>query len=196
MRQVLIGPRPLASLFEYDARNPGYSSITSRVYRTVTAIASIQSGRPISSTDRGRNLYYNGNADDLTASCSNDVDQPVFDIAGFYFNDAAVQTNGAVDLERSPVNHGDTVVRTFRSLTATTIGVAAGGPEGPHYSVIGLWLTSVIQRGAVWRAPRRCPPPVPVPRSPRARRLCVRAAPTRDPPVAAVPSGPEKGCRW
>ena len=64
---------------------------------TVTAIASIQSGRPISFTDRARNLYFNGDLDALSASYSNDVDQPVFDISGFYFADAAVQTNGVVD---------------------------------------------------------------------------------------------------
>jgi hypothetical protein len=67
---------------------------------TVTAIASIQSGRPISFTDRGRNLYFNGNPDALTADYSGSVDDPVFDISGFYFSDAAVQTNGQVDPTR------------------------------------------------------------------------------------------------
>jgi hypothetical protein len=64
---------------------------------TITAIASIQSGRPISFTDRGRNLYFAGDPNALSASYSNDVEQPVFDISGFYFADAAVQTNGVVD---------------------------------------------------------------------------------------------------
>ena len=64
---------------------------------TITAIASIQSGRPISFTDRARNLYFDGDPNALSASYSNDVDAPVFDISGFYFADAAVQTNGAVD---------------------------------------------------------------------------------------------------
>jgi hypothetical protein len=64
---------------------------------TVTAIASIQSGRPISFTDRARNLYFSGDPAALSASYSTDVGQPVFDISGFYFDDAAVQTNGAVD---------------------------------------------------------------------------------------------------
>ncbi|MEO5819042.1 MAG: TonB-dependent receptor [Vicinamibacteraceae bacterium] len=64
---------------------------------TVTAIASIQSGRPISFTDRNRNLYFAGDPNALSASYSDDIDQPVFDISGFYFADAAVQTNGAVD---------------------------------------------------------------------------------------------------
>ncbi len=64
---------------------------------TVTAIASIQSGRPISFTDRARNIYFDGDPNALSASYSNDVAQPVFDISGFYFADAAVQTNGVVD---------------------------------------------------------------------------------------------------
>ena len=64
---------------------------------TITAIASIQSGRPISFTDRARNLYFSGDPETLSASYSNDVSQPVFDIGGFYFHDAAVQTNGADD---------------------------------------------------------------------------------------------------
>jgi hypothetical protein len=64
---------------------------------TITAIASIQSGRPISFTDRARNLYFSGDPASLTANYSGDVSAPVFDLAGFYFADAAVQTNGAVD---------------------------------------------------------------------------------------------------
>ena len=64
---------------------------------TVTAIASIQSGRPISFTDRARNLYFAGDPASLSASYSNDVSVPVFDISNFYFADAAVQTNGVVD---------------------------------------------------------------------------------------------------
>jgi hypothetical protein len=64
---------------------------------TVTAIASIQSGRPISFTDRARNLYYNGDPGTLKADYSGSVDSPVFDTTGFYFNDSAVQTNGQVD---------------------------------------------------------------------------------------------------
>ena len=67
---------------------------------TITAIASIQSGRPISFTDRARNLYDAGDPNTLSASYSGDVNQPVFDIAPFYFDDAAVQTGGVVDPNR------------------------------------------------------------------------------------------------
>jgi len=64
---------------------------------TITAISSIQSGRPIGFTDRSRNLYFAGDPDRLSASYSGDVSQPVFDLSGFYFADAAVQTGGVVD---------------------------------------------------------------------------------------------------
>lgn len=44
------------------------------------------------------NVYYNGDITRLkTDISSKNVDGTVFDISGFYFNDAAVQTNGVVD---------------------------------------------------------------------------------------------------
>ena len=57
------------------------------------AIGQIQSGLPI---DFG-NLYYNGDPTNLKAKYSSNTDVPVFDISGFYFHDAAVQTNGVDD---------------------------------------------------------------------------------------------------
>ena len=62
---------------------------------TVTAIVQIQSGRPLDFT--GRNIYFDGDLSALSAKYSNDVDQPVFNLNGFYFHDAAVQTNGQDD---------------------------------------------------------------------------------------------------
>jgi hypothetical protein len=62
---------------------------------TVTAIGQIQSGRPLDFT--GRNIYYDGDPQGLKATYSDDVSKPVFDTSGFYFHDAAVQTNGVDD---------------------------------------------------------------------------------------------------
>jgi hypothetical protein len=62
---------------------------------SVQAIGQLQSGRPISFHDR--NIYFNGNLDSLKTRYSDDVDRPVFDISGFYFHDAAVQTGGVDD---------------------------------------------------------------------------------------------------
>ncbi len=60
---------------------------------SVQAIGQFQSGFPI---DFG-NLYYQGDPTGLTVHYSDNTDLPVFDTAGFYFHDAAVQTNGVDD---------------------------------------------------------------------------------------------------
>jgi hypothetical protein len=62
---------------------------------SVQAIGQWQSGRPIDFGDR--NLYYNGDPTTLKAHYSKNTDVPVFDTSGFYFHDAAVQTNGVDD---------------------------------------------------------------------------------------------------
>ena len=65
----------------------------------------MQSGRPISFHDR--NIYFGGDLNSLKANYSGDTNQPVFDISGFYFHDAAVQTNGVDDpaLQRARSAH-------------------------------------------------------------------------------------------
>ena len=52
-----------------------------------------QSGRPVGFG----NVYFNGDLKALKADYSGDVAQPMFDLSGFYFHDAAVQTNGVDD---------------------------------------------------------------------------------------------------
>jgi len=60
----------------------------------LTSAYTIQSGRPISVG----NLYFTGDPNQLVASYDkNKVDSPIFDLSGFYFHDAAVQTNGVDD---------------------------------------------------------------------------------------------------
>ena len=62
---------------------------------SIQGIYQWQSGRPV--TGWG-NRYYNGDVNGLTADYSKVKDGlPIFDTSGFYFSDAAVQTNGAVD---------------------------------------------------------------------------------------------------
>jgi len=62
---------------------------------SVNAIGQFQSGRPL---DFGaRNAYFDGNLDALKATYTDDSNVPVFDLSGFYFHDAAVQTNGVDD---------------------------------------------------------------------------------------------------
>ena len=58
---------------------------------SVSAIWNWQSGRPDLTIG---NVYYNGDITRLKTNYTNNPDVPVFDISGFYFTDAAVQTNG------------------------------------------------------------------------------------------------------
>ena len=62
---------------------------------SIQAIGQLQTGRPISFHDR--NIYFGGDLNSLKADYSGDTNQPVFDISGFYFNDAPVQTNGQIN---------------------------------------------------------------------------------------------------
>ena len=61
---------------------------------SVSAIWNWQSGRPDLTMG---NVYYNGDITQLTTKYTNDPTVPVFDTSGFYFHDAAVQTNGVDD---------------------------------------------------------------------------------------------------
>jgi hypothetical protein len=62
---------------------------------SIQAIYQAQSGRPVGTWG---NLYYNGDVNGLKADYSKVKDGvPIFDTSGFYFHDAAVQTNGVDD---------------------------------------------------------------------------------------------------
>ena len=58
------------------------------------------------------NLYFNGDLSQLKTDYSN-PDVPVFDISGFYFHDAAVQTNGVDDPAKQ---RADPRIRLERNL--------------------------------------------------------------------------------
>jgi hypothetical protein len=62
---------------------------------SVNAIGQFQSGRVLDFAER--NIYFDGDLNSLKADYSGDTNNPVFDISGFYFHDAAVQTNGVDD---------------------------------------------------------------------------------------------------
>ena len=70
---------------------------------SVNAIGQFQSGRPLDFADR--NIYFNGDLDALKANYTDNSDVPVFDISGFYFHDAAVQTNGVDDPVKQRADH-------------------------------------------------------------------------------------------
>jgi Carboxypeptidase regulatory-like domain len=60
---------------------------------SVNMIGQFQSGRPVGFG----NVYFDGDLSKLKTNYSGDVSQPMFDVSGFYFHDAAVQTNGVDD---------------------------------------------------------------------------------------------------
>lgn len=63
---------------------------------SLQAIGQFQTGFPINFG----NLYYNGDPSNLKVHYSSNTDVPIFDISGFYFHDAAVQTNGVDDFTK------------------------------------------------------------------------------------------------
>jgi hypothetical protein len=78
---------------------------------SVNAIGQFQSGRVLDFAER--NIYFNGDLGSLKADYSGDTNNPVFDISGFYFHDAAVQTNGVDD----PVKQrADTRIRLANNI--------------------------------------------------------------------------------
>ena len=90
----------VSGIFELPfGRNRRWASDAHPVVETVIggwsfqAIGQWQSGRPVGFG----NVFFNGDPSNLKADYSGDTNDPVFDTSGFYFSDAAVQTNGVVD---------------------------------------------------------------------------------------------------
>jgi hypothetical protein len=101
---------------------------------SVNTIGQFQSGRPIAFG----NLYFNGDLDALKTKYSDNVDQPMFDISGFYFHDAAVQTNGVDD----PVKQrADTRIRL-----ANNIRYFPSRVDGLRNQFLKLWDISIVKQ--------------------------------------------------
>jgi hypothetical protein len=103
---------------------------------TITAIGQIQSGRPLDFT--GRNIYYDGDPQSLKASYSDDVSKPVFNTAGFYFHDAAVQTNGVDDPTKQ---RNDQRIRLANNLR-----YFPGRISNLRYQTLNEWQVSFVKR--------------------------------------------------
>jgi len=103
---------------------------------SVNAIGQFQSGRPLDFA--GRNIYFDGDLNALKAVYTDNSDVPVFDISGFYFHDAAVQTNGVDD----PVKQrADTRIRLANNLRYFPSRV-----EGIRSPFLKLWDISVVKQ--------------------------------------------------
>ncbi|HTM26115.1 MAG TPA: TonB-dependent receptor [Vicinamibacterales bacterium] len=103
---------------------------------SVNAIGQFQSGRPL---DFGsRNIYFNGDPKTLKAKYTSNSNVPVFDIGGFYFHDAAVQTNGVDDpaLQRGDKRIG--LVNNIRYFPSRIDGVRS--------PFLKLWDISIVKQ--------------------------------------------------
>jgi hypothetical protein len=103
---------------------------------SVQAIGQIQSGQPIDLN--ARNVYFNGDLSRLETDYAGDTNNPVFDVSGFYFHDAAVQTNGVDD----PVKQrADTRIRLANNLRYFPSKL-----DGLRSPSLNLWDISVIKQ--------------------------------------------------
>jgi hypothetical protein len=93
---------------------------------SVSAIWNWQSGRPNMSFG---NVYYSGDVTKLTTEYTNDPTKPVFDTSGFYFHDAAVQTNGVDDPAKQRADQRIRLVSNIRTLPTRWNGL-----RGPRYT--------------------------------------------------------------
>ena len=88
--------------------------------------------------DLAGNLYYNGDPSGLKAKYSSNTDVPVFDISGFYFHDAAVQTNGVDDPVKQRADTRIRLANNVRSFASRYNGV-----RGP---VLKTWDLSFVKQ--------------------------------------------------
>ena len=103
---------------------------------SVNAFGQFQSGRPLDF--ESRNIYFNGDVNALKAKYTNNSDVPVFDISGFYFHDASVQTNGVDD----PVKQrADTRIRLANNLRYFPSRV-----DGIRSPFLKLWDISIVKQ--------------------------------------------------
>jgi len=104
--------------------NPVLSAIAGNW--SVSFIMNWQSGRPNITLG---NLYYDGDITQLKTKYTSDPTQPVFDTSGFYFHDAAVQTNGVDDPAKQRADQRIRLESNIRALPTRTDGL-----RGPRYT--------------------------------------------------------------
>ena len=103
---------------------------------SLQGIGQFQSGRPISFHDR--NAYFSGDLGALKSDYSGDSNQPVFDISGFYFHDAAVQTNGVDDPTKQRADSRIRLANNVRYFPSRIPGLRGQG--------LNLWDISIVKQ--------------------------------------------------
>ena len=92
----------------------------------------------ISDSSGGRNIYFNGDLNSLKADYTGDKNDPVFDISGFYFHDAAVQTNGVDDPAKQRNDQRIRLVNNMRYFPSRVPGIRWQG--------LNLWDISAVKQ--------------------------------------------------
>ena len=101
---------------------------------SVNAIGNVQSGRPIGLG----NLYFNSDINSLKVKYSDNTDVPVFDISGFYFHDAAVQTNGVDDPVKQRADTRISLSNNIRYFPSRVTGLRT--------PFLNLWDMSIVKQ--------------------------------------------------
>jgi Carboxypeptidase regulatory-like domain len=108
---------------------------------SVSAVWNWQSGRP--NLTMG-NVYYDGDITKLKTKYTKDPSVPVFDISGFYFHDAAVQTNGVDDPAKQRADQRIQLVRNIRTIPSRWDGL-----RGPRYTNWDMSFVKALDVGRV-----------------------------------------------
>ncbi|MEP7272846.1 MAG: carboxypeptidase-like regulatory domain-containing protein [Acidobacteriota bacterium] len=103
----------------------------------VQGIWQAQSGRPLTLDNR----YYNGDPAKLRATMKGANVDRTFDASGFYFSDAAVQTNGVIDTAKQRADTRIQLTNNIRTLGSRFTGFRGQG--------LNLWDLSVIKNVAI-----------------------------------------------
>jgi hypothetical protein len=103
---------------------------------SVNAIGQFQSGRPLDFASR--NIYFNGDLNALKAHYSNNTDVPVWDVSGFYFHDALVQTNGVDDPAKQRTDRRISLQNNLRYFPSRV--------DGLRSPFLKLWDISIVKQ--------------------------------------------------
>jgi hypothetical protein len=98
-----------------------------------------QSGRPIDLDDR--NVYFNGDPSRLRANIAGKTVDQIFDTSGFYFHDAAVQTNGVDDPAKQRADTRIRLVNNIRTFPSRLPGF--------RRQPLNLWDLSLIKNFSI-----------------------------------------------
>ena len=103
---------------------------------SINAIGQLQSGRPLDFG--GRNIYFNGDLKALEATYTDDPTRQAWDVSGFYFHDAAVQTNGVDDPVKQRADQRIRLASNLRYFPSRVDGIRS--------PFLNLWDISIVKQ--------------------------------------------------